>query len=301
MVYLMSQTQHAEVRDRLLLLLSSLSVHPMNCEKMINPDCMELLVDLLTTAHTTDLEQRSGGPAMALGGGKAGGVGGGGLLMLTNGSGGGSGASAAGTAAFGGGAAGGGLPSDGDGDAGAPQANPNPKESLRMWYYRASKADVEPGEVKLERGPYSLQDLARLGEMKRLAPSSLVWAQGMREWVRLDSLRAIQWYCCSEGSPALSAHLRGEICCELLRRLVTLRPALDAEGAPVRPVPRAKRVLCGPRTLPHIAQALLAGSPRLVDSVAALLADLCTHNPKAMVKLYTTGVFFFALGFLILC
>jgi hypothetical protein len=53
MVYLMSQTPHAEVRDRLLLLLGALSVHPMNCEKMINPDCMELLVDLLTTAHTT--------------------------------------------------------------------------------------------------------------------------------------------------------------------------------------------------------------------------------------------------------
>jgi len=62
-------------------------------------------------------------------------------------------------------------------------------------------------------------------------------------------------------------------------------------------VPRAKRVLCGPRTLPHIAQALLAGSPRLVDAVAQLLCELLVYNPKAMVKLYMTGVFYFALGY----
>jgi hypothetical protein len=56
-------------------------------------------------------------------------------------------------------------------------------------------------------------------------------------------------------------------------------------------------VLCGSRTLPHLAQALLAGSPKLVDGVAALLTELCTHNPKVMVKLYTTGIFFFLLGY----
>ncbi len=83
--------------------------------------------------------------------------------------------------------------------------------------------------------------------------------QGMREWVRIDSLRAFQWYTLSEGIPAVAPPIRGEVCAELLKRLVALRPAVDAEGAPVRPVPRAKRVLCGPRTLPHIVQALLAG------------------------------------------
>lgn len=77
----------------------------------------------------------------------------------------------------------------------------------------------------------------------------------MREWVRVDSLRAFQWYTLSEGVPAVSPPQRGEVCAELLKRLVNLRPAVDSEGAPVRPVPRAKRVLCGPRTLPHIVQA----------------------------------------------
>jgi hypothetical protein len=51
MVYLLSQANHSEVRDRLLLLLLALSVNTQNCEKMINPDCLELLVDLLTTVR----------------------------------------------------------------------------------------------------------------------------------------------------------------------------------------------------------------------------------------------------------
>lgn len=139
--------------------------------------------------------------------------------------------------------------------------------------------------------------MARLGEMKKLGPSTLVWAVGMREWVRLDSLRALLWFACSEGTPALTPTARGEACVDLLTRLVTLRPSVDAEGAPVRPVPKAKRVLCGPRTLPHIAQALLAGSPKLVDGVAGLLMELIKYNPKALVKLYMTGVYFFVLGY----
>ena len=273
LVYLMSQTQHAEIRDRLLLLLSALSCHPLNCEKMINPDCIELLVDLLTTAHTTDNELRAT-PSLKASSGAS--------LLLTD-------------------AAPGSFPkqqqsSEGGSEEKSAEVNLNPKESLKIWHYRARKGDLAAGE-KPEKGPYSLQDLQRLSDMKKLGPDSLVWAMGMREWVRLDSLRAILWYCCSEGLPALTPTARGESACELLRTLVRLRPAVDGEGAPVRPVPRAKRVLCGARTLPHIVQALLAGSPKLVDNVAALLTELCTHNPKVMVKLYTSGVFFFVLGY----
>ena len=273
MVYLLSQTQSAEVRDRLLVLLVSLSQHPFNCEKMINPDCLELLVDLLTTAHTTESELRALPSLKAAGGNQ---------LMLGD-------ALPGSVPKSGGGGA------DGE-EADAAAANSNPKESLKIWHYRAKKADLAAGE-KPEKGPYSLQDLQRLGDMKKLFPDSLVWAVGMREWVRLDSLRAILWYTCSEGLPPLTPSARGEAACELLRALVRLRPAVDGEGAPVRPVPRAKRVLCGARTLPHIVQALLAGSPKLVDSVAELLLDLVMHNPKATVKLYMTGVFFFALGY----
>jgi DnaJ homolog subfamily C member 13 len=276
-VYLLSQSQHAEVRDRLLLLLLSLSNHPLNCEKMINPECLELLVDLLTTAHTQENEQRAM-PTL-----KAGAANG---LLLTD-------ASASSS-----------LrqkseddPVEGEegGEAKAAVAS-NPKESVKIWHYRAKKQDLQPGE-KPEKGPYSLQDMQRLGDMKKLFPDSLVWAQGMREWVRLDSMRAILWYCVSEGTAALLPVQRGEASCDLLRRLATLRPAVDAEGAPVRPVPKAKRVLCGPRTLPHIVQALLAGSPKLIDLVSSLVSELVRHNPKAMIKLYTTGIFYFILGY----
>ena len=44
-------------------------------------------------------------------------------------------------------------------------------------------------------------------------------------------------------------------------------------------------------------QALLAGSPKLVELVSQLVIDLVAHNPKATIKLYMTGVFFFALGY----
>jgi len=262
-VYLLSTATHSEVRDRLLLLLLALSVNTINSEKMINPDCLELLVDLLTTAHTQENEQRAM-PALKAGA----------ALLLTD--------ATPGTVK--------------QEDNPETAAATNPKESMKLWHYRAKKVDLQPGE-KPEKGPYSLQDMQRLGDMKKIFGDSLVWAQGMREWVRLDALRALLWYTCSEGVAALTPVQRGEVCCELLRRLVVLRPAVDAEGAPVRPVPKAKRVLCGPRTLPHICQALLAGSPKLTDLVAQLLIELVRHNPKAMIKLYNTGVFFFALGY----
>jgi hypothetical protein len=100
--------------------------------------------------------------------------------------------------------------------------NSNPKESLKIWHYRARKADLAAGE-KPEKGPYSLQDLQRLGDMKKLGTDTLVWAMGMREWVRLDSLRAVMWFSCSEGTPCLTPTGRGETCVEVLRRLVTAR------------------------------------------------------------------------------
>lgn len=288
MVYLLSTSMHAEVRDRLLLLLLALSAHPLNCEKLINPDALELLVDLLTTAHTTDVEQRAAPMPLSKGGAQ--------MLMLTNAAPGSGYDAGSGAPSSSGGPAGAGGEGGEPASAAVSAPPSNPKESMKIWHYRAAKADLAPGE-KPEKGPYSLQDLARLGEMRKLSPSTLVWAQGMREWMRLDSLRAVMWFACSEGAPALTPHARGESCVELLRRLVNLRPSLDSEGAPVRPVPKAKRVLSGPRTLPHIAQALLAGSPRLVDGVAGLLGDLLRHNPKAIVKFYMTGAFYFVLGY----
>lgn len=95
-----------------------------------------------------------------------------------------------------------------------------------------------------------------VGQMQKLSRGTLVWATGMREWVRLDSLRPVMWYILGEGSGVLSASKRGEIASDLLLRLVKLRPSVDIHGAPVRPVPRVKRVLSSARCLPHIAQVM---------------------------------------------
>jgi DnaJ homolog subfamily C member 13 len=49
--------------------------------------------------------------------------------------------------------------------------------------------------------------------------------------------------------------------------------------------------------LPHIAQAMLAGSPELTETSASIITELIRFNPSAMVKLYLTGVFFYALAY----
>ncbi|KAL2223763.1 UNVERIFIED_CONTAM: DnaJ subfamily C GRV2, partial [Sesamum indicum] len=44
-------------------------------------------------------------------------------------------------------------------------------------------------------------------------------------------------------------------------------------------------------------QAMLSGEPTIVDAVAALLKAIVTKNPKAMIRLYSTGTFSFALAY----
>ena len=44
-------------------------------------------------------------------------------------------------------------------------------------------------------------------------------------------------------------------------------------------------------------QAMLSGEPTIVDAVAALLKAIVTRNPKAMIRLYITGAFYFALAY----
>ncbi len=237
----------------------------------------------MCTAHTMDYERRVAGTALKVGG----------QLLLQDGS--------AGSTPFPRSGAGMSVPSTGMDDAdvaaeAAAQQATNPKESKRIWHYRAHPSDLREGE-KAERGPYSLQDLRAVGQMRKMGRSTLVWAVGMREWVRLDSLRPVMWYILNEGSPVFTPSKRGEVSSSLLLKLVTLRPSVDIHGAPVRPVPRAKRVLASARCLPHIAQAILAGSPLLVDNVAKIISELVRFNPSALVKLYLTGVFFFALSY----
>lgn len=44
-------------------------------------------------------------------------------------------------------------------------------------------------------------------------------------------------------------------------------------------------------------QAMLSCKPSIVESAASLMKAIVTRNPKAMIKLYSTGAFFFALAY----
>ncbi|THF95516.1 hypothetical protein TEA_002078 [Camellia sinensis var. sinensis] len=46
-----------------------------------------------------------------------------------------------------------------------------------------------------------------------------------------------------------------------------------------------------------IQEAMLTGEPSVVEGAAALLKAVVTRNPKAMIKLYSTGAFYFALAY----
>ena len=89
----------------------------------------------------------------------------------------------------------------------------------------------------------------------------------------------------------------GAHCLRILRQLARLHPSLDANGTPIRPPPRAKRLLSQKSTLPHIVQLMCTHDPALVEGSSLLLLDLVAHNPAAMNKLYTTGVYFFSLSY----
>ena len=68
----------------------------------------------------------------------------------------------------------------------------------------------------------------------------------------------------------------------------------DENGAMIRPLPRAKRMLSDPLALRHVVQLLLTFDPVLVERVATLLVEVMQDNPAAS-QLYLTGVFYFML------
>ena len=57
----------------------------------------------------------------------------------------------------------------------------------------------------------------------------------------------------------------------LYNRMCEFYPSRDADGAVVRPLPRAKKMLSEPSILPHVVQILLTFDPRLVEKVVTLM------------------------------
>lgn len=60
----------------------------------------------------------------------------------------------------------------------------------------------------------------------------------------------------------------------------------------IRPLPRAKRMLSDPASIPHVVQLLLTFDPSLVEKVVTLLNEVMEDNPN-LPRVFSTGVFFF--------
>ncbi|GKV06523.1 hypothetical protein SLEP1_g18407 [Rubroshorea leprosula] len=161
-------------------------------------------------------------------------------------------------------------------------------EPLKEWMY----IDKEGAQV----GPLEKDVIRRLWSKKVIDWTTRCWASGMLDWKRLRDIRELRWVLAIRV-PVLTPTQVGEAALSILHSMVSAHSDLDDAGEMVTPTPRVKRILSSPRCLPHIAQAMLSGEPSIVEAAAALLKDVVTRNPKAMMRLYSTGAFYFALAY----
>jgi len=154
----------------------------------------------------------------------------------------------------------------------------------REWYY---------GNIEKERiGPKSFQEMKELWKKGTLRPTTKCWAQGMDGWRPLHSISQLKWCLMASGNHIMNESELAITCLDMLIDICKWYPNRDTDGAVVRPLPRAKRMLSDASCLPHIVQLLLTFHPTIVEKVANLLSITCIDNP-VMPRLYMTGVFFF--------
>ncbi|XP_073157556.1 dnaJ homolog subfamily C GRV2 isoform X2 [Henckelia pumila] len=161
-------------------------------------------------------------------------------------------------------------------------------EPLKEWML------IDNNNVKV--GPVEKDAIRRLWAIKEIDWTTRCWASGMSDWKRLRDIRELRWAMATRV-PVLTAIQVGQVALSILQSMVAARSDIDDAGEIVTPTPRVKRILSSPRCLPHIAQSLLSGEPTIVEASATLLKDIVTRNPKAMIRLYSTGTFYFALAY----
>ncbi|XP_008800082.2 dnaJ homolog subfamily C GRV2 [Phoenix dactylifera] len=161
-------------------------------------------------------------------------------------------------------------------------------EPLKEWMF----IDKDGSKV----GPLEKDAIRRFWSKKTIDWTTRCWASGMSDWKRLRDIRELRW-ALAVRILVLTPVQVGEAALSILHSMVSAHSDLDDAGEVVTPTPRVKRILSSPRCLPHVAQALLTGEPSIVESAAALLKAIVTRNPKAMVRLYSTGAFYFALAY----
>lgn len=145
-------------------------------------------------------------------------------------------------------------------------------------------------------GPMEKDAIRRLWSKKAIDWTTRCRASGMTDWKKLRDIRELRWALATRVS-VLTPTQVGEAALSILHNMVAARSDLDDAGEMLTPTPRVKRILSSLRCLPHIAQAMLSGEPTVVEAAAALLKAIVTRNPKAMIRLYSTGAFYFALAY----
>ncbi|XP_050125282.1 dnaJ homolog subfamily C GRV2-like isoform X3 [Malus sylvestris] len=161
-------------------------------------------------------------------------------------------------------------------------------EPLKEWMF----IDKEGAQV----GPVEKDAIRRFWSKKDINWTTRCWASGMLDWKRLRDIRELRW-ALAVRVPVLTPTQIGEAALSILHSMVSAHSDLDDAGEIVTPTPRVKWILSSPRCLPHIAQAMLSGEPSIVEGAAALLKAIVTRNPNPMIRLYSTGVFYFALTY----
>ncbi|KAK2645789.1 hypothetical protein Ddye_020984 [Dipteronia dyeriana] len=161
-------------------------------------------------------------------------------------------------------------------------------EPLKEWMF----IDKDGAQV----GPVEKDAIRRFWSKKVLDWTTRCKASGMLDWKRLRDIRELRW-ALAVRVPVLTSTQIGDAALSILHSMVSAHSDLDDAGEIVTPTPRVKRILSSPRCLPHIAQAMLSGEPSIVEAAAALLKAVVTRNPKAMIRLYSTGAFYFALTY----
>ncbi|OMO57985.1 hypothetical protein COLO4_34940 [Corchorus olitorius] len=145
-------------------------------------------------------------------------------------------------------------------------------EPLKEWMY----TDKDGAQV----GPLEKDAIRRLWSKKAIDWTTRCWASGMQDWKRLRDIRELRW-ALSVRVPVLTPTQVGEAALSVLHSMVSAHSDLDDAGEIVTPTPRA----------------MLSGEPTIVETAAALLKAVVTRNPKAMIRLYSTGAFYFALAY----
>ncbi|KAI3814570.1 hypothetical protein L1987_14210 [Smallanthus sonchifolius] len=161
-------------------------------------------------------------------------------------------------------------------------------EPLKEWLF----IDMDGAQA----GPVEKDAIRRFWSKKTIDWTTKCWSSGMPDWKRLRDIRELRWALAGRV-PVLTPPQVGEAALSILHSMVSAHSDIDDAGEIVTPTPRVKRILSSPRCLPHIAQAMLSGEPAIVEVSAALIKAVVTRNPKAMIRLYSSGVFYFALAY----